>query len=827
MVTFVGTNKSLFSVPLEGMDATVDGSYKDGLILKRDGQGGTSLSGTGHAAATVKTYAVTGSPAAAYGLVLAAPTGATNNYALYTTGAISLGTISAGTWNGTVIGATYGGTGINNGSNTITVGGNISTANAFTTSGNFALTLTSTNTTSVTLPTTGTLATLAGTESLTGKTVNGLTITTTTGTLTVVSGGSLVTAGANSITLTSTAATSVTLPTSGTLATLAGTESLTGKTVNGLTITSTTGTLTLANSSSLVTAGAYSTTLTSTAATSVTLPTSGTLATLAGTESLTNKTVNGLTISSTNGTLTLANGSSIVTSGGNSITFVSTGTTSVTLPTSGTLATQAYVDAVKVGLDVKDSVRVTTTANIASLSSTMTIDGVTVVAGDRVLVKDQTATADNGIYVVVSGGAWTRATDFDNSQEVTPGAFAFVEEGTVSADTGWVLTTNGAITVGTTGLSFTQFSGAGSILAGTGLTKTGNTLAIDSTVATLAGGQALTNKSINGLTVTSTSGGTLTLANSSSLVTVGANSITLTSTGATGVTLPTSGTLATLTGTESLTNKTVNGLTVTSTTGTLTIVSGGSLVTAGANSITLTSTAATSVTLPTSGTLATLAGTESLTNKTVNGLTVTTGGTATLNIANGGSLVTNGAYSITFVSTGTTSVSLPTSGTLLSDASGLSFVAGSQTSALAYPAATANYHRLGYYMLYAQTTGNAQTTLTTDGGSATTSNIIKLPQSTKGATWWVTVKVSAYDCTNNIGAAWQISGIFRKNKSAGGTILVGDPMVLASAEAGLTTCSVSIAADTANDGIDLKVTGLISTTINWTASVETTESGSN
>ena len=98
MVTFVGTNKSLFSVPLEGMDATVDGSYKDGLILKRDGQGGTSLSGTGHAAATVKTYAVTGSPAAAYGLVLAAPTVATNNYALYTTGAISIGTISAGTW---------------------------------------------------------------------------------------------------------------------------------------------------------------------------------------------------------------------------------------------------------------------------------------------------------------------------------------------------------------------------------------------------------------------------------------------------------------------------------------------------------------------------------------------------------------------------------------------------------------------------------------------------------------------------------------------------------------------------------------------------------
>jgi len=767
MVTFVGTNKSLFSVPLEGMDATVDGSYKDGLILKRDGQAGSSLSGTGHAVATVKAMTVTGSPAVAYGLYLNAPTGATTNYALYTTGAVSLGTISTGTWNATIIGASYGGTGINNGSNTITVGGNINTANAFTTAGNYALTLTTTNTTSVTLPTSGTLATLAGTEALTNKSVNGLTITSTTGTLTVANGGTL------------------------------------------------------------ATSGAYSTTLTATGATNVTLPISGTLATLAGTEALTNKTVNGLTITSTNGTLTLANGSSIITSGGNSITFVSTGTTSVTLPTSGTLATQAYVDAVKVGLDVKDSVRVTTTTNIASLNSTMTIDGVSVVAGDRVLVKDQTTAAENGIYVVVSGGAWTRATDFDTSQKVTPGAFAFVEEGTTYADTGWVLTNNGAITVGTTGLSFTQFSGAGSILAGTGLTKTGNTLSIDSTVVTLTGTQALTNKTVNGLTITSTSGGTLTLANNSSLVTAGAYSTTLTATGATNVTLPTSGTLATLAGTESLTNKTVNGLTITSTTGTLTVANSGTLATSGAYSTTLTSTGATNVTLPTSGTLATLAGTESFTNKTVNGLTITTGGTATLNIANGGSLVTSGANSITFVSSGPTSVTLPTSGTLLTDASGLSFVAGSQTSGLAYPAATANYHRLGYYMLYVQTTGSAQTTLTTDGGAATSSNIIKLPQSTKGATWWVTVKVSAYDCTNNIGAAWQIVGIFRKNKSAGGTVLVGDPMVLASAESGLSSCSVSIAADTANDAIDLKVTGLTSTTINWTASVETTESGSN
>ena len=138
------------------------------------------------------------------------------------------------------------------------------------------------------------------------------------------------------------------------------------------------------------------------------------------------------------------------------------------------VATKSYVDGVASGLDVKASVRAATTANI-TLSGEQTIDGVSVVAGDRVLVKDQTTGEDNGIYVA-SASSWTRASDADSNAEVTPNLFTFVEEGTVNADSGWTLSNNSSITLGTTSLTFSQFSGAGQITAGDGLTKTGNTI---------------------------------------------------------------------------------------------------------------------------------------------------------------------------------------------------------------------------------------------------------------------------------------------------------------------------------------------------------------
>lgn len=136
-------------------------------------------------------------------------------------------------------------------------------------------------------------------------------------------------------------------------------------------------------------------------------------------------------------------------------------------------ATKGYVDALKQALDIKDSVKAATTANI-TLSGTQTIDGVSLSVGDRVLVKNQSAGADNGIYVVASS-SWTRSVDADSSSKVTPGMFVFVEQGTANGDNGYVLTTD-SVTLGTTSLTFTQFSGAGQITAGNGLTQSGNTI---------------------------------------------------------------------------------------------------------------------------------------------------------------------------------------------------------------------------------------------------------------------------------------------------------------------------------------------------------------
>ena len=149
-------------------------------------------------------------------------------------------------------------------------------------------------------------------------------------------------------------------------------------------------------------------------------------------------------------------------------------------------ATKGYVDALAQGIDAKASVVVATTANI-TLSGTQTIDGVAVSVGDRVLVKDQSTASQNGIYLCASS-TWTRTTDADSWTELVA-AFTFVEKGTSNADSGWVCTVDAGGTLGSTSVTFAQFSGAGQITAGDGLTKTGNTL----NVGTASSGRIVVN----------------------------------------------------------------------------------------------------------------------------------------------------------------------------------------------------------------------------------------------------------------------------------------------------------------------------------------------
>ena len=207
-------------------------------------------------------------------------------------------------------------------------------------------------------------------------------------------------------------------------------------------------------------------------------------------------------------------GSQTIDMGSNRVTNVGT-------PTASTDATtKAYVDSVKQALDIKDSVKLATTANLSATynngAGTLTydatgvqaVDGVNLAANDRVLVKNQTTATQNGVYKVTTApavgvaGVLTRAEDADSSAEVTGGLFVFVEAGSANADNAYVLTSvTGTATLGTDNLAFTQFSGAGQIDAGNALTKTGNTIAVDVDDKTLSHNSGA-NLSLKGISAT-------------------------------------------------------------------------------------------------------------------------------------------------------------------------------------------------------------------------------------------------------------------------------------------------------------------------------------
>ena len=256
-------------------------------------------------------------------------------------------------------------------------------------------------------------------------------------------------------------------------------------------------------------------------------------ANLSGTAGITNANLANPTTTIGNSTLTLGaattditgltsivvdditiNGQTVSTTAGNKdINLSPHGTGTVVVPSgyedrSGfgdtSLANKAYVDQVAQGLDAKPSARAATTGNLAatysngsagvgatltaSSNGAITLDGVSPVVNDRILVKDQTTAAQNGIYKVTTQGdgstafVLTRATPEDQPAELSGGSFIFVEEGTANGDNGYVFTHTGLPTFGTTSLDVTQFSGAGQITAGAALTKSGNQMdvAVDS-----------------------------------------------------------------------------------------------------------------------------------------------------------------------------------------------------------------------------------------------------------------------------------------------------------------------------------------------------------
>ena len=362
-------------------------------------------------------------------------------------------------------------------------------------------------------------------------------------------------------------------------------------------------------------------------------------------------------------------------------------------------ANKSYVDSVANGLDPKASVRLATTEDLDSNSSisgsitynatagtsgrgqitatlattnTFTIDGINLSStnnGTRILLKNQTTGAQNGIWTsTISGTSLTldRATDFDQDSEVTSGAFAFVEEGTVNASSGWVLTTTNPITVGGdsgTSLSFSQFSGAGQIIAGTGMTKSGNTLNVAGSDTIIANADNLEVNSSSTANQVLLSSGTVGIASSFGALPLGntnAVSGTLPITrGGTNATSYSAGsriiatnsgnsaleatsldpaTVTTLAGTQTLTNKTLTSPIISqiSNTGTITLPTSTDTLVGRATTDTLTNKTLTTpviaqisntgtLTLPTStDTLVGRATTDTLTNKTLTSPTIST-----------------------------------------------------------------------------------------------------------------------------------------------------------------------------------------------------------
>lgn len=569
--------------------------------------------------------------------------------------------------------------------------------------------------------------------------------------------------------------------------------------------------------------------------------------------SLTNSSV---TIGSTN----IALGATSTTlSGMTGITFSSGTVTGIATPVaSSDAATKAYVDSAVAGLSWKQAVKAATTANI-TLSGTQTVDGVALVANDRILVKNQTTTSANGIYIVAAG-AWARSADSTTAAQID-GEAVYVQQGTVNADTGWTETAT-ITTVGTDPIVYAQFSGSGSYTAGTGLSLTGNVFANTGVLSVSGGTTGLTPNTattgavtLAGTLIVSNGGtGATTLTANGVILGNGTSALSTTAVGATGTVLagntaaaPTFQALSGLAVTSIA--GTANQITASAATGSVTLSTPATFIAPGSIASTSTVTAATGLTVTAGGALVTAGGVtvstlaaNSFLYSGVAGLLTTTsaptngqiliGSTgaapvaATLAVSGTSIYVTNAAGSITlagpkFYSEFTTApINAPTATASQAVAIGT----GSKASTYGVLAtangqfATAGDAQAIQAVYRAITTTTGASELFLDGAGA--SQRLVLPTT---SAWTFTIKVVARrtDATGTIGS-WIFTGVIYQDATAATTTMVGLSKTTI-ARVGNISAAVNdptVSADTTNGSLKISVPGIASNTIRWVATAD-------
>lgn len=555
----------------------------------------------------------------------------------------------------------------------------------------------------------------------------------------------------------------------------------------------------------------------------------------------------------TTGDITTALGYTPVNRAGDTMTgnlVMSGGSTQITLPNlpvAGTDATNKnYVDAAIAGLSWKQSVRAATTANgtlASAFANGSSIDGVTLVTGDRILIKNQTTQTENGIYIVQVSGAPVRSTDADVGTELV-GATVYVDQGTTQADTGWTQTTAAPITIGSSNIVWAQFSGSGSYTAGTGLTLTGNSFSLTSPVTAVLGGTGQTVYAVGDIlaaNTTTTLSRVADVATGNALISGGVNTLPLW--GKIGLTTHVSGVLPVANGGTNLSTTPTNGqlLIGNGTNYTLAGLTAGTgiSVTNGSGTITLANTGVTSVALSLPSFI------------TVSGSPVTTTGTLTGTLATQtantvfAGPTTGGAAAPTFralvaADIGTAlqlyreNPSSPTTPTVSGNNS-IAIGSGSAASAnnaIALGAGTSA--NVANIFAYANgnfaTAGDAQTIQVMSRNTTTNATLTELfvDGSTQrlvmpnNSAWTFTIRVVGRrtDATGGW-AMYTFNGGSKRDGSAATITLEGSSRTIIDESAGALDCT--IAADTTNGSINIRVTGIAAQTFRWVATTEITQ----